>query len=356
MEEMYIGKNTIAIPPGETIKEQLEMRDMTQKELAVRMDMSEKHISHLLNGKVELTPGTALRLETVLGIPASFWMKLESNFREKLARVAEENAAEQEESLAKKFPYAEMAKEGWVPKVKTAAEKVINLRKFFEVARLDVIENLRIPGIAYRTKGENETSDYRQAAWAQKARLEAKSCSVASIDIDKLKGYVSRIRKLTVYDPSVFCDKLRSYLADCGIVIVFLPHISGSFVHGASFVDGDHIVLGMTVRGRDADKFWFSLFHELHHILQGDILSDCTTKLRDEAAADAFATNTLIDPGDYEYLLSQRLLTKVTITRFARQIGIDPGIVVGRLQNDGIVPHSRFNDLKKKYAISARQS
>ncbi len=77
----------IATPPGATIKEQLVDRGMSQKEFAARMDMSEKHISKLINGEVILTPDVAMRLEMVLGLPAHFWNNLESIYREKLVKV-----------------------------------------------------------------------------------------------------------------------------------------------------------------------------------------------------------------------------------------------------------------------------
>ena len=71
---------------------------------------------------------------------------------------------------------------------------------------------------------------------------------------------------MTTMNPSDFCPKLIELLSNCGIALVFLPHIGGSFLHGATFYDGNKIVVGLTVRGKDADKFWFSLFHELGHI------------------------------------------------------------------------------------------
>lgn len=84
---MIRSKTVIATPPGTTIKEQLINRGMSQKEFAVRMDMSEKHISRLINGEVQLTPDVAMRLEMVLGVPAHFWSNLESIYREKLAKI-----------------------------------------------------------------------------------------------------------------------------------------------------------------------------------------------------------------------------------------------------------------------------
>ena len=69
---MVRSRSFIATPPGATIKEQLNDRGMSQKEFAARMDMSEKHISKLINGEVQLTPEVAVRLEVVLGVPAKF--------------------------------------------------------------------------------------------------------------------------------------------------------------------------------------------------------------------------------------------------------------------------------------------
>ena len=84
---MVRSRSYVATPPGATIKEQLVDRGMSQKEFAARMDMSEKHISRLINGDVVLTPDVAMRLEMVLGVPAHFWNNLESIYREKILLV-----------------------------------------------------------------------------------------------------------------------------------------------------------------------------------------------------------------------------------------------------------------------------
>ena len=86
------GVCQIAIPPGETIREQLEERKLSQKEFAVRMGLSKEHISQLINGKLALTSSVAISLEKVLGVPANFWLKLEASYRENLKRVKEERA------------------------------------------------------------------------------------------------------------------------------------------------------------------------------------------------------------------------------------------------------------------------
>ena len=93
---MVRSRRFIATPPGATIKEQLSYREMSRKEFADRMDMSEKHIRKLIDGDVQLTDETAVRLETVLGVPAGFWNRLETIYREKIIKADAENAVDAE--------------------------------------------------------------------------------------------------------------------------------------------------------------------------------------------------------------------------------------------------------------------
>lgn len=85
-----MSRSYIAIPPGEIIKEQLCDREISQKEFASRMNMSEKHIRNLINGDVQPTSDVATRLEMVLGLPAKFWNNLETIYRKKLSKIKNE--------------------------------------------------------------------------------------------------------------------------------------------------------------------------------------------------------------------------------------------------------------------------
>lgn len=122
---MVRSRSFIATPPGATIKEQLNDRGMSQKEFSARMDMSEKHISRLINGDVQLTSEVAVRLEMVLGVPAKFWNNLEAIYREKLIKVEAENTMDKDEVLAKQLPYNQMSKFGWVPETRLMKERVV---------------------------------------------------------------------------------------------------------------------------------------------------------------------------------------------------------------------------------------
>lgn len=348
---MRRSRSYIATPPGATIREQLKDRGMSQKEFAARMDLSEKHISKLINGDVQLTPEVAVRLETVLGVPARFWNNLEAIYREKLVKVDAENAMDDDEALAKQFPYNEMVKFGWIPEAKNPKQRVVFLRRYFGVVKLTLLGDEQITKIACRRLAITEKSDLALMAWAQEARIEARKINTSPIDIKGLISIVPKIREMTTMNPSDFCPMLKSALENCGIVLVFLPHLKGSFLQGATFLDGNKIVVGLTARGKDADKFWFSLFHEFAHIVLGHIGAPNGTTEEDEDEANKWARDILISPQAFDVFRNQRNFTEQSVLDFSRSQGIAPGIVVGRLQRERIIKYNMLNNLKVKYEI-----
>jgi HTH-type transcriptional regulator/antitoxin HigA len=162
---------------------------------------------------------------------------------------------------------------------------------------------------------------------------------------------------MTTREPEAFLPELSALLAEAGIAFVLVPHFPSTRVHGATFPVGrDRAVLAMTIRGSWADIFWFSLFHELGHILLHDkrdvILegddADAASKPR-EAEADAFARDTLIPQAPYARLLARGDFMPQAIRAFAAELGIDSGIVVDRLQHDEYLKHEWHNDLRTRY-------
>ncbi len=191
---MLESRNFIAIPPGATIKEQLNDRGMTQKEFATRMGMTEKHISRLINGEVHLTPDVAERLEIILGIAADFWNKLEAIYQGKLAKVKRENELDKEKELAKKYPYKKIAEWKMVPTTNKWEEKVINLCRFFEVSSLKLLQNKELIPVACRKLSDTEKSTFIMLTLAQYAKIKARSVDVSPICLNKLKRKIAEIR------------------------------------------------------------------------------------------------------------------------------------------------------------------
>lgn len=344
-----ISKNYIAIPPGATIKEQLEDRGMIQRDFASRMNLSEKHVSKLINGQSQLTQDVAYRLEMVLGIPASFWNNLESIYRQNLTKVEKENEMDQDIEISRKISYNEISKLGWIEETRKPKERVVNLRKFFEITTLELLAENAPMQIACRKLNEANKEDLNLLVWAQKAKLEARNIPVKPINIYGLKRSLNEIRALTTSKDSHFSIDLQQKLANLGIALVYLPHLPGSFLHGATFYDSKKIVIGLTLRGKDADRFWFSLFHEIGHIILGHINDNLGLTEHHEYEADVFARDILIPPDEYDLYIQNHDIGYDTVKNFAEKINISPGVVVGRLQKEGKIGYNQLNDLKIRY-------
>ena len=351
MNVMLESKSCIATPPGATIKEQLDDRCMTQKEFASRMGMSEKHISKLINGGVHLTPDTAEKLEMVLGVPAGFWNKLEAIYQEKLAKVKNENEMDKEKELMKKYPYSKIAEWGMVPMTSNWKEKVVNLCKYFEVSSLNLLQNKELMPIACRKLSDTEKSTFIMLTLAQYAKIKARNISTAPFSKDALKEKLKEIRTLTLHEIVDFDEELADILKSCGIALVYLPQIQGSFLHGISFYDSNtnKIVIGITMRGKYADRFWFSLFHEISHILEGHIYQKEGTSENDEKQADRLAAEFLIPSAPLKQFYQDGNYSVHAIENFSDSIKVGMDIVIGRLQNDNKIRQNQMNQYKKKY-------
>lgn len=351
---MVESKTYIATPPGATIKELLEDRGMTQKEFATRMAISEKHLSNLINGEVRLTPDMAERLELVLNVPAKFWNNLEAIYEGKLARANLENNLDNQIKLAKKYPYNELSKEGILPSVKKNTDKVYNLCKFFEVSDLKQIDdNSNLIPIACRQLSDTERGTYAKRALAQFAKLQARNMDVSPFNLRTLKGSIKTIRALTTHRALDFSDTLVKILGNAGVALVYLPQIKGSFLHGITFYDNQSpkVIIGITLRGKDADKFWFSLFHEISHILQKHIFQDNEITAEQESSADAMATEILLPHKAMENFYDNHDYSIDSLQSFAIKMGTDVGIVIGRLQHDKKLQYSQYTQYKAKYEL-----
>lgn len=351
---MLESRSYIATPPGVTIKEQLDDRGMSQKEFASRMGLSEKHVSKLINGEVHLTPDVAERLEMVLGIPARFWNNLEAIYQEKLIKVKRENELDEEKTLAKNYPYSSLVDWGMVSSTNKIEEKIINLRKFFEVSNLKLLKNKDLMPIACRKLSDTEKSTYIMLTLAQYAKIKARSREVEPFCLNTLRNKIDSIRNLTTHVTMDFYETLDNILSSCGIAIVYLPEIKGSFLHGISFYDNNtnKVVIGITMRGKYADRFWFSLFHEIAHVIKGHIYKKNGTLDIDEREADNIAANILIPKENIDQFYRKKDYSIYAIKKFANSINVAVDIVIGRLQNDGKLKYNQFNMYKKKYIIN----
>ena len=267
--KIYRSKTFTAVPPGMTIKEVLEDHHMTQKELAARLGLSEKHISKLINGEVPLTQDVAIRLERVLDIEASFWNGLEAAYREAILKVEYENSIDEEINFAKPFGYAKLARLGIVPETKKAAEQVNNLQKFFEVASLKHVADEMVMPLVYENIKDMEP--HKKSAiytLVQITKGKARFVEVNPYDAKLLETFIPKIKDLSSEPLIGVKEPLKDMLAACGVIIVFLPIIDNIISTCITYSKGNSIVLGIPTE--DSDAFWTLLGEALQNLVERD--------------------------------------------------------------------------------------
>src|SRR5437867_2919060 len=344
----------IAIPPGETLAETLDALGLTQAELARRAGRPVQAISEILQGKKEITPETALELERVLGVPAHVWIRLEADYRIVKARLVDRERLKAGVSLAERYPYREMAKLGWVPSLTDPLARVEALLRFFGVASLRQVPD-PCSVVAWRRAQTTTSCSGTLAAWLRQGEIQAQQIATEPFDADGLTEVLPVLRSLTRENPEEFQPKLQKILTQRGIVLVLVPELPKTGAHGATRWLGAKAVMQLSIRCRWADIFWFTLFHELGHILRHGrketfIEFDQDREDEREREADAFASRHLIPEPAYKTFVSEKApFSAALVSTFATEVGVHPGIVVGRLQHENRVPHSHLNTLRDRY-------
>lgn len=341
---------SVAIAPGETIKENMLFLGMNQKELAARLGITQKHLSNIMNGNAPITYETALKLETVVGASAQFWLNLETNYQLHQARLrAQENLAEDLEIL-KKIPYKTMSDYRWVQKTQDRSERVHQCRNFFGVASLNTLSLSY--NVAFRKhKALKNISDYGIYAWLRKAEIEGLKIDVTDFNRRKLASLISEFRRLTMETPEVFYPSMVQLCAECGVALVLVKYLPNTSVCGATMWRNNKAILALSNRGKRADIFWFTFFHELAHILrhQG---KEFHINYNEEDEADDEARNYLISEKDYSIFIEKYAYkVKSEIESYSDKLGIASSILVGRLQHDGLLDPQHYNDLRPLFEI-----
>lgn len=349
-------------PPGDTIEDALEEQGMTQAEFAKRSGFSKKHVNGLIKGNVAITAETALRLEAVLGAPAAFWLRREMEYREDLARKKMLDEAEAHVDWLQEFPLSDMIKFGWIRQRRNKALQVVELLHFFGVVSVQAWSQ-QIAHLAPAFRASEKFSRKRGAvsAWLRKAEIEARKLRLQPFDRARLLEFIPELRLLTKEaDPDVFVPALQQLCGNCGVAVVFLPAPKGCPASGTTWwATPNRAVLALSLRYKTNDHLWFSFFHELGHVLghgkrtrfiEGNSLDGLD---RDkEREADDFARKVLIPKPSTLRQFVRGAISERQVRTVATELGIAPGILVGRLQHDGILPHTHLNKLKVYYEWS----
>ena len=346
--------------PGDTIYETLEYLQMSQAELALRMGKTPSKINDLITGKEPITINTAMQLEKVLGISTQFWLNRESIYREKLARLEQEEFLEECIGWLKNQPVAELRKLGHLKADKISTAMVDECLQFYGVSNPTQWETIYVS--QYATTSFRKNDNYTQklssmAAWLRIGEIEIRKYNLKAYDKELFKVNLTNIRRLVKDHPEDFAEELQRLCMEAGVGLIYSASISKAPISGAVRWIGNNPVIQLTDRYKLNDLFWFAFFHEAGHVLLHgkknifiENFTDYKADVNKEKEADEFANKWLL-PVDVTKEFTNGI-DENEIKKVARKYSTHPAIVLGRLQYLKIVPYSFAITLKAKIDLS----
>jgi HTH-type transcriptional regulator/antitoxin HigA len=327
--------------PGAYIKEEMEARGWSQRDLAFILGGSEQAINPILNGKRGISPEMAKALGEAFDVPAEFFANLQQAYDLAQARTPDPSVAMRRD-MQTTFPVREMIKRGWIEQ-SDAAMLGIQLARFFE--KTDLTEIPQFDHAAKKTSYDEGDISPAQCAWLHRVRQIAKSISVPSYSEQKLRDAAVHDLPSLLYAP----DETRHVpriLMECGVKFVLVEKLPNAKIDGVCFWLDESPVIGMSIQHDRIDNFWFVLRHEIEHALKGhgrkapmvDVDLDSTgnavpiseeERIANEAAAEFCAPSSKVD----DFLRRKRpYYYEKDVIAFSRLLERHPGIVIGQVR------------------------
>lgn len=364
-----------AAPPGDLLTVILEQLGMTQADLAARTGLSSKHVNQVVNGVATLSPETAAQLEYVTGVPAELWAAMDARHQAHVARRRTREKLEGSLDWLDRFDLRELADRGVLPDASRTVETLEALMRYFGIANPEGWDRVWQPSLtSFRRSPAFKPDATATTVWLRAGQRLARGIDTSPFDQKAVIGAIPELRALTKEEPVIALQLLQERMARLGVAVVYVAEFDGCRASGAIWwASPAKAVVLLSNRGKREDRFWFSFFHELGHLVHhakrdtfidqnrgqnndelppwgepapsSGFIDDGTRDSLLEEEADQFASEALI-PGHYGPQIGAARSTR-DIHELADRIGVSTGIVAGRYQFE-TGDYKKFNPLRRK--------
>ena len=347
----------IAFHPGYYIKEIVEESGLTQEDFAKRLGTTPKNLCVLMNGDQNLSIDIAAKLSRMLGTTVAYWLRIQQAYDETIAEFLSEEELKREREVFKLLDYKYFMEHFDLPDLpRKIDEQIKQVREFLAVSSLTVLQKADL-AVSFRSYTENlsESNIVNANAMVQIAINRALKTEAPKFNKKKFEASVEFALTQTRNHEN-FLPILREAFAKAGVVLIVLPNLKNSGISGATKKVDGKVMLMVNDRRHYADTFWFTLFHEIGHVVNGEYgVTFGANQNHSEDEADRYAQRCLIPQEKYErFLQENKTFDEKTIRECAASIDRDPGIVLGRLMKDKVVDDTDMelpNRLRKKYTV-----
>ena len=353
-------KPFINIGPGYTIRKYLEARGWTQEDLSQLTEISSKQLSQLINDKVRITIDTARLLAKSFDTSAEFWINLDTRYRLNInPDTLKENATQRKSKIRKLMPVSEIQKKGWFKTDNSAEGYEALYERIWDKVHTDssVYEHAEKKYCARQKKDNEEFTKVYSLTWQQIARLKAREISVPGYDKLKLGKIIKRFTEYTCSESGII--EIIQDLRDAGIKFFVLSHLSKTYLDGACFYDNENPVIVYTGRYDRIDNFWFTLAHEISHVILHlprfkdkcflDDLKDGDGSDKIEIEADKKAEDILrVEEIINEVQPYIKYFSEIKLNSIAEKLKIEQSVILGVLQHKKLIDYRKLNKYKRK--------
>ena len=251
---------------------------------------------------------------------------------------------------ASEFPYAEMAKYGWIKATRNVEEKTSNLLGFFGVASHKAWEKLYMESelkVAAYTSLKITHEPHAISAWLRQGELQARQIDTPDYDLKMLKRNIPVMRQIMVEQSTDFFERLQQLCIEAGVILVFTPKLPKVPLSGSTRWLNNTPLIQLTARYKRNDNFWFAFFHELGHIvLHGkkyisleNVNFAASDPVKEEEAHN-FSIELTFNKEQEEEMLRHLPLSDQDIIDFAKRFNTHPAMIIGRFQYKKLIPYS----------------
>jgi len=346
-------KPFINIGPGNIIKRNLDALNWSQQDLAEIIGMSEKTVSLVLNNRQSVTVETSRLLAKAFNSSPEFWLNLEQNYR---LRLKKEGVREKETGIKaeirKYMPVLEMRKKGWIDCGKSFQSQKKAFLNFWGINDLDysMYDGENIQYCPRQGRVDETYTKYYMLTWLQMARKTARKIKPLKYDKNKLAGIINKIPEYSraKNGEALFIEALK----DAGVIFFVLSHLQKTYLDGACFNEGDNPVIVYTARHNRADNFWFTMAHEIAHVLlhlnkENTFFMDNLEELTENAKenqADKLARKTIgVEEIINEAKSYKNYFSENRLNQLSEKFKIHPSLALGILQFCGIIDYRTLN-------------
>jgi len=338
------NKPFINIGPGDIIRDEIEARGWSQETFAEILGISLTHVSRMINNKEAISFERARLLSGAFGNTPQFWINAYTNYRLRQEKGKNENKVAVKAAINSHMPLADMVSKRWIqPYGKNLSKLIEQVKLFWTITHINFsFMDKMVTNVHFRKTVRETYNAYYSLTWLHMARKCAAYYRAGKYQKESLEQLAKNIPRFTVKRNGIR-DFIRA-LSSSGIKFFVLQHLKKTYMDGASFYDEDtgNPVIVYTKRYDRVDNFWFTITHEIAHILKHLAKNkkrsfiDCL----DESSHDAIEKEANRLAAGYlrhdEILREVRFKgyypSRALILRAERELGIHKSIIVGTLQ------------------------